>query len=241
MATTQISGVGELLRAWRQRRNLSQLELSLESAISTRHLSFVETGRAKPSREMVLHLANRLEVPLRERNNMLLAAGFAPVYGERPLDDTDMTPVREALDRFLHAHEPYPAVVLDGRWNLAMANGALGLLTDGVAPELLQPPANALRVSLHPDGMAPRIGNLAEWSAHLLHRLRRRIADHRGLRARTALRGTEGLSRRAAGATTRRHVSCRHRAPAPLPAPPRGADVPEHDLDLRYSQRHHPG
>ncbi|MDQ6835566.1 MAG: helix-turn-helix transcriptional regulator [Actinomycetota bacterium] len=176
MTTAQTPGVGELLRAWRQRRNLSQLELSLESAISTRHLSFVETGRARPSREMVLHLAERLEVPLRERNSLLLAAGFAPLYGERPLNDVDMTPVREALDRFLGAHEPYPAVVVDGRWNMLGANGALRLLLAGVAPHLLGPPANVLRVALHPEGMAPRIANFAQWSSHLLHRLRRSAA-----------------------------------------------------------------
>jgi transcriptional regulator with XRE-family HTH domain len=176
VVTTQKPSVGELLRAWRQRRNLSQLELSLESAISTRHLSFVETGRARPSREMVLHLAERLEVPLRERNSLLLAAGFAPVYRERTLEEADMTPVRQALDRFLKAHEPYPALVIDGRWNLIAANDALGPLVAGCAPGLFTEPANVLRLSLHPDGMAPRIVNFPEWSSHLLHRLRRSAA-----------------------------------------------------------------
>ncbi|MGI8557784.1 MAG: helix-turn-helix domain-containing protein [Solirubrobacteraceae bacterium] len=175
-ATQTTSGVGELLRAWRQRRNLSQLELSLESAISTRHLSFVETGRAKPSREMVLHLAQRLELPLRERDGLLLAAGFAPVYGERGLEDAAMSPIREALDRFLRAHEPYPAVVVDRHWNMVCANEALAMLLGDVAPELLSAPANVLRIALHPDGMAPRIANLAEWSGHLLQRLRRSVA-----------------------------------------------------------------
>jgi transcriptional regulator with XRE-family HTH domain len=166
--------VGELLRTWRRRRSLSQLELALEAEVSSRHVSFVETGRAKPSREMVLHLAEHLEVPLRERNALLLAAGYAPLYLERPLEE--MEAVQRALDRFLRAHEPYPAVVLDRRFDLVAANDALGLLTAGVAPELLAPPANALRVSLHPRGLAPRILNLPEWSAHLLQRLRRQAS-----------------------------------------------------------------
>jgi transcriptional regulator with XRE-family HTH domain len=174
--TSRSPGVGELLRSWRKRRNLSQLELSLDSAISARHLSFVETGRARPSREMVMHLAEQLDVPLRDRNSLLLAAGFAPLYAERPLEDEQMQPALEALERFLRAHEPFPAVVVDGRWNLVAHNGPLGLLTEGVAAELLEPPANALRITLHPEGMAPRIANFGEWSAHLLHRLRRRAA-----------------------------------------------------------------
>ncbi len=167
---------GELLREWRRRRSLSQLELASSSAVSTRHLSFIETGRARPSREMLLHLAQRLEIPLRDRNRMLLAAGFAPVFGERTLDDPELGAVREALDRFLAAHEPYPAVVLDRRWNVVAANRGLAVLVDGVAPTLLEPPANALRVTLHPDGMAPRIANLEDWSRHLLGRLRREAA-----------------------------------------------------------------
>ncbi|HWF25319.1 MAG TPA: helix-turn-helix transcriptional regulator [Solirubrobacteraceae bacterium] len=168
--------VGELLRSWRQRRSLSQLELSLESEVSARHLSFIETGRARPSREMVLHLAERLDVPLRERNSLLLAAGFAPLYGERSLDSEEMTVVTQALDRFLRAHEPYPAVVVDRHWALVSANDALGVLLEGVAEHLLEPPANALRVALHPDGMAPRIINFDEWSSHLLDRLKRAAA-----------------------------------------------------------------
>ncbi len=167
---------GQLLREWRQRRNLSQLALASGSAVSARHLSFIETGRARPSREMVLHLTERLEVPLRERNRLLLAAGYAPIYGERSLDEEEMAPIRDALERFLAAHEPYPAVVVDQRWNLVLANGVVSLLVEGVAPDLLEPPANALRVTLHPEGMAPRIVNLAEWSGHLLHRLRRQAA-----------------------------------------------------------------
>jgi len=169
-------GAGGLLRDWRQRRRLSQLELSVEAEVSTRHLSFVETGRSKPSRELLLHLAEHLDVPLRDRNTLLVAAGYAPVYGETGLDDDSMAPVRDALDTILRGHEPYPAVIVDAHWNLVAANAALGALLDGVAPQLLEPPVNALRVSLHPEGMAPRIENLGEWSAHLLERLQRQIA-----------------------------------------------------------------
>jgi transcriptional regulator with XRE-family HTH domain len=173
MATAAQPPIGELLRTWRQRRNLSQLELALSAAVSTRHVSFMETGRSRPSREMVLRLAEELEVPLRERNALLLAAGYAPAYAERPLDAPEMTAVRQALDRFLRAHEPYPAVVVDRYHNLVSANDALDLLLDGVAPELLKPPANGMRVALHPDGMAPRTLNFPEWSARLLHIVRR--------------------------------------------------------------------
>lgn len=167
------SPIGELLRAWRQRRNLSQLELAGDAEVSARHLSFLETGRARPSREMVIRLAEELEVPLRERNELLLAAGYAPAYPERSLDASEMTVVRGAIDRFLRAHEPYPAVVVDRHHNLVTANDALDLLLEGVHPDLLAPPANGMRVALHPQGMAPRTLNLPEWSAHLLHRVRR--------------------------------------------------------------------
>jgi transcriptional regulator with XRE-family HTH domain len=173
MATTAPAPVGELLRAWRQRRNLSQLELALNAVVSARHLSFLETGRARPSREMVIRLAEELEVPLRERNALLLAAGYAPLYAERSLDSPEMASVRQALDRFLRAHEPYPAIVIDRYHNLLAANDALDLLLEGVDPELLDPPANALRIALHPRGMAPRTLNLGEWSGHLLRRVRR--------------------------------------------------------------------
>jgi len=165
--------VGELLRAWRRRRSLSQLELALNADVSARHVSFVETGRARPSREMLLHLAEQLEVPLRERNGLLLAAGYAPQFAERSLESREMEPVRQALDRFLRAHEPYPAVVIDRHYNLLAANDAVNLLTEGVSAELLEPPANTLRVTLHPEGMAPRIANLEEWSGHLLAQLHR--------------------------------------------------------------------
>jgi transcriptional regulator with XRE-family HTH domain len=168
--------VGPLLRDWRQRRRLSQLDLALEAGVSARHLSFVETGRSRPSPEMVLHLAEQLDVPLRERNQMLLAAGYAPVYRERALDDPEMQPVRDALDRILAGHEPYPAAVIDQSWELVAANRGIALLTEGVSPDLFAPPANVLRISLHPDGMAPRILNLGEWRAHLLERLDRQAA-----------------------------------------------------------------
>jgi transcriptional regulator with XRE-family HTH domain len=168
--------VGPLLRNWRLRRRLSQLDLSCRAGVSTRHLSFLETGRARPSREMILQLAEELEVPLRARNELLLAAGFAPAYAERPLHDPDMTPVREAIDLVLAAHEPHPVVVVDRSWHLVAANRSVPVLTVGAAAHLLEPPVNVLRLSLHPDGMAPRIVNLAQWRTHVLHRLAREMA-----------------------------------------------------------------
>ena len=164
---------GAMLRRWRQRRRLSQLDLSVAADVSTRHLSFVETGRATPSREMVLHLADHLDVPLRERNALLLAAGYAPVFRESGLDGPGMAATMAALRGVLAAHEPYPALLADRRWNLVDANAAAVALMEGVAPALLEPPVNVLRASLHPDGLARRIVNLPEWRAHLLHRLRR--------------------------------------------------------------------
>src|SRR3954453_17327651 len=140
--TTPHKPVGDHLREWRMRRRMSQMDLALEAEISTRHLSFVETGRAQPSREMVLHLADQLEVPLRERNVILVAAGFAPVFPERALDDPAMAAARRAVDVILTAHEPYPALVVDQRWNLVAANRAIAPLLEGVAPELLEPPMN---------------------------------------------------------------------------------------------------
>jgi transcriptional regulator with XRE-family HTH domain len=168
--------VGELLRQWREHRRLSQLELSIQAEISTRHLSFVETGRSSPSREMVLHLADELDLPLRERNHLLLAGGYAPVYTETGLDAPQMAAVRAAVRQILTAHEPYPAIVVDRGWNMVDANATLAIFLAGVDPALLVPPVNVLRVSLHPDGMARRIANLGEWRAHLLHRLRRQVA-----------------------------------------------------------------
>jgi transcriptional regulator with XRE-family HTH domain len=177
MTTTQPQPrPGELLRQWRERRRLSQLDLALAAETSARHLSFVETGRARPSRDMLLRLAEQLEVPLRERNHLLLAGGYAPVFGQAPLDAPQMAGVREALRKVLVGHEPYPAVVVDRSWNLVDANAAVAALLGSTDPALLAPPANVLRASLHPDGMAPRIVNLGEWRAHLFGRLRRQVA-----------------------------------------------------------------
>jgi transcriptional regulator with XRE-family HTH domain len=187
--------VGTMLRDWRSRRRMSQLELALEAGVSARHLSFVETGRSRPSPEMVLHLAEQLEIPLRERNQLLLAAGYAPRYGARSLDAPEMAPIRDALGHVLAGHEPYPAIAIDHGWNLVASNGALGVLLEGAAPELLQPPVNCMRLALHPDGLAPRILNLGEWRGHLLHRLAREIAltgDEGLIELREELLGYEG-------------------------------------------------
>lgn len=166
---------GPLLREWRQRRRYSQLDLAIEAGVSARHLSFVETGRSTPSADMVMHLAEWLEVPLRERNRLLLAAGYAPRFGERTLDDPDMASVREAVQTVIDGHDPHPAVVVDRHWELMLGNRNSAILLEGVAPELLAPPINALRLSLHPDGAAPRIANFAQWRAHLLDRLARQV------------------------------------------------------------------
>jgi transcriptional regulator with XRE-family HTH domain len=171
----QMRGIGEHLREWRTRRRLSQLDLALEADISTRHLSFLETGRAQPSRDMVLHLAERLDLPLRERNVLLAAAGYAPVFRERPLDDPALAVARAAIDLVLTGHEPFPAIAVDRHWHQVSANSAAGLLVAGADPDLLRPPVNVLRLALHPKGLAPRTVNLAEWRMHLLARLRRQI------------------------------------------------------------------
>jgi len=171
--STQTS-VGEHIRDWRRRRRLTQLDLALDAEISPKHLSFIETGRSRPSRQMVLHLAEQMDVPLRERNAMLIAAGFAPVFPERPLDSPDLAAARRAVDLVLKGHEPFPALAVDRHWNLVAANAAVGpFLVD--EPELLVQPMNVLRMTLHPRGMAPRIANLTEWRGHLLERLRRQI------------------------------------------------------------------
>jgi transcriptional regulator with XRE-family HTH domain len=177
--------VGALLRSWRERRRLSQLELALRADISTRHLSFVETSRAKPSSTLILQLSEHLDIPLRERNRLLLAGGFAPLYPQHQLTETPMAAISEAINRILTAHEPYPAVVIDHKWELVAGNDAVAVLTDGADSQLLEPPVNVLRLSLHPKGLAPRIVNLGEWRAHLLNRLDRQIAatDDDSLRA----------------------------------------------------------
>lgn len=164
---------GDQLRNWRQRRHLSQLDLAAEVNISTRHLSFVETGRSQPSRAMVLRLAERLDVPLRERNSLLSAAGFAPMYSVRPLSDPALSSARAAVDLILSGHEPYPAMLVDRHWTLVAANKAVGPMLAGIDPALLAPPANVLRATLHPNGFAPRIENLAQWRAHVLARVAR--------------------------------------------------------------------
>jgi transcriptional regulator with XRE-family HTH domain len=167
--------IGALLQDWRRRRRFSQLALASEAGISQRHLSFVETGRAQPSRDMVLHLAERLAVPPRERNALLLAAGFAPVLAERGLDHADLEAGRRAVDAILQAHAPNPALAVDRHWTLVAASAAVAPLLAGVAPHLLAPPLNVLRLSLHPEGLAPRIRNLRDWRAHVLARLTRQI------------------------------------------------------------------
>jgi transcriptional regulator with XRE-family HTH domain len=174
---TTIPSIGERLRDWRQKRRLSQLDLACEAEISTRHLSFLETGRAAPSRDMVLRLAERLEVPLRERNALLLAAGFAPMFPERSFDDPGLAAARTAVETLLTAHMPFPALAIDRRWILLASNAAVAPLLAGIDARLLEGRINVLRLSLHPDGLARRIANLAEWRGHILSRLRRQLAE----------------------------------------------------------------
>jgi transcriptional regulator with XRE-family HTH domain len=171
------SSAGAMLRDWRQRRRLSQLDLAGEAEISARHLSFVETGRAAASRAVLHRLAEGLDLPLRERNALFLAAGFAPAFAERSLDAPELGAARRAIDLVLEGHAPFPALAIDRHWHLVAANAAVPPLLAGVAPFLLTPPVNVLRLSLHPDGLAPRIENLGEWRAHLLERLARQIAQ----------------------------------------------------------------
>lgn len=211
--------IGDLLRAWREQRRLSQMELALQTDISARHLSFVETGRSKPSREMIMRLCEQLELPLRERNQLLLAGGYAPVYAESALDAPNMDAVRAAIRQLLSSHEPYPAVVVDRAWNLVDANAGVALLTEGSAPWLLDPPANALRLSLHPAGMAPRIVNLGEWRANLLGRVRREVAMTRDAALTSLYEELEGYP-----------------CDQPEPEPPGGADIVV-PLRIRYRDR----
>jgi transcriptional regulator with XRE-family HTH domain len=173
--TQATASVGELVRAWREQRHLSQLDLASEAEISQKHLSFIESGRSAPSREMVLRLSERLDIPLRERNALLMAAGFAPVFRDRPLTDPALKRARTAIDLVLKAHEPYPALTVDRHWTMVAANASVAPLLAGVDPQLLQGPVNVMRVSLHPRGLAPLIVNLAEWRAHLMDRLRRQF------------------------------------------------------------------
>ena len=170
MSRTQ-QPVGDQIRWWRGHRRMTQLDLANRAEVSTRHVSFLETGRARPTRAMLLRLGDHLDIPLRDRNAMLLAAGFAPAFPEHTLTDVPMAVVSDAIRTILTAHAPMPALVVDRHWNLVDANDTVALLTDGAAPRLLEPPVNVLRLSLHPDGMASRITNLAQWRAHVLHRL----------------------------------------------------------------------
>jgi transcriptional regulator with XRE-family HTH domain len=174
-AQVQNPPFGSLMRQWRQRRRLSQLDLAIEADVSPRHVSFIETGRSAPSRAMVLRLAGVLDVPLREQNQLLMAAGLAPVYRERSLDDPDMAAVRAGVERVLNAYNPFPCIVVDRGWRIVHANAGAGLLLDGVAVHLLERP-NALRIAVHPEGLAPRIRNLGQWRHHLIERLRREAA-----------------------------------------------------------------
>ncbi|MFF3397692.1 helix-turn-helix domain-containing protein [Streptomyces sp. NPDC002659] len=170
------TGVGPLLRGWRDRRRISQLELALRADSSARHISFVETGRSRPSEEMILRLAEHLDVPVRERNALLLAAGYAPRFTETPLDDPSMGALREGIERLLAGYEPYPAIVVDGSYTVVAANRGIAMLLEGLPEHLLTPPLNAMRITLHPEGLAPRIRNLREWRGHLLAQMERQIA-----------------------------------------------------------------
>ncbi|MGW0119407.1 helix-turn-helix domain-containing protein [Streptomyces sp. NPDC003327] len=185
--TTVVSdtGVGPLLRGWREQRRLSQLELALRADSSARHISFVETGRSRPSEDMVLRLAEHLEVPVRERNALLLAAGYAPRYAESPLDAPNLETLRWGIQQLLDGYEPYPALVVEGTYTVVAANKGIGLLLDGLPEHLLTPPMNAMRITLHPEGLAPRIRNLREWRGHLLAQMDRQIALARSEQLRT--------------------------------------------------------
>lgn len=172
-------GVGPLLRAWREQRRVSQLELALRADSSARHISFIETGRSRPSEQMVLRLAEHLDVPVRERNALLLAAGYAPRFPETPLDDPALDALREGIERLIGGYEPYPAMVVDAMYDVVAANRGVMMLFDGVPESLLVPPLNAVRLTLHPQGLAPRIRNLREWRGHLLEQMERQIALRR--------------------------------------------------------------
>ncbi|MGW0335004.1 helix-turn-helix domain-containing protein [Streptomyces sp. NPDC003011] len=178
-STPQGRGVGPLLRAWREQRRVSQLELALRADSSARHISFIETGRSRPGEELLLRLAEHLDVPVRERNALLLAAGYAPRYPETPLDDPALDALREGVERLIQGYEPYPALVVDALYNVVAANRGILMLLDGIPQSLLTQPLNAMRLTLHPQGLAPRIRNLREWRGHLLAQMERQIALHR--------------------------------------------------------------
>ncbi|MFF7971465.1 helix-turn-helix domain-containing protein [Streptomyces sp. NPDC007905] len=178
-AAPKDKGVGPLLRSWRERRRISQLELALRADSSARHISFIETGRSRPSEEMVLRLAEHLDVPVRERNALLLAAGYAPHYPETPLDDPALDALRDGMERLIQGYEPYPALVVDAGYTVVAANRGIAMLLEGVPEKLMTPAPNAMRLTLHPEGLAPRIRNLREWRGHLLAQMEREIALHR--------------------------------------------------------------
>lgn len=175
-ARGNISEVGRLLRGWREQRRISQLDLALRADSSARHISFVETGRSRPSEELILRLAEHLDVPVRERNALLLAAGYAPRFSETPLDDPALGALREGLDRLLEAYEPYPALIVDATYDVVAANRGIAALLSSLPEHLLAQPPNAMRLTLHPEGLAPRIRNLREWRGHLLAQMERQIA-----------------------------------------------------------------
>ena len=213
------AGIGSLLREWRARRAVTQLALALDTGISTRHLSFVETGRSKPGRDVLLRVGERLEIPFRERNQLLLAAGYAPAFPERPLSDPELAPVREAIDVILAAHEPNPAVVVNRYWDVVAANSPMAALGDWVDPTLLEPPLNAMRVGLHPGGLARWIVNLGEVRAYFLGRLERQVAFTGDPKARLA------AGRRGPLSGARPRAQPRHRSG--------GADPHSDDADAR--------
>ncbi|SHL37892.1 transcriptional regulator, XRE family [Pseudonocardia thermophila] len=189
------SAFGPLLREWRRRRRMTQLDLGLAADVSPRHLSFLETGRSRPSREMVLHLSEELDVPLRARNELMIAAGYAPAYTEHSLDDAELTEVRRSLDTILIGHEPNPAVLVDGSWNLVSANRAVAVLVELIDPDLMSGTPNVLRASMHPRGLAPHVEDLEEYAAHLVSRLRRQAE-------RSATTGLRALLREIVGYCT---------------------------------------
>ena len=168
---------GRLLREWRQRRRRSQMDLALDVGVSTRHLSFVETGRSRPSAELIVALTQHLDVPLKDRNGVLVAAGYAPRYRRTALDDAAMPHVRQALHRLLDSHDPYPGVAIDRMWNVVIANGAAQRLTTALPSELAGPPINVFRACLHIDGLARQTLNFADWAAYLVDRLHRIVAE----------------------------------------------------------------
>lgn len=199
--------MGALLRGWRERARLSQLELALRADSSARHISFIETGRSRPSPEMVLRLADQLDVPVRERNTLLITAGYAPRYAETSLADPALTAVREGLERMVAAYEPYPALVVDGTYQVLAANQGIAALLEGVAAHLLEPPLNAMRITLHPDGLAPRIRNFREWRGHLLEQMDRQLALVRSAPLRDLYQEVEAYPLPPGGTETRGQTS----------------------------------